>query len=527
MRKLFYIFVLSLVVFSCKKEETWWESDLSAPLATARLGIGDLLPDSVIEIDAGQRVNLIFNENIFQFGIDSLLNIEPDTIHKSFSIAPLFQFTFNPGQTFYSSGETFDFQSVDAQISRAILKNGTFYLRAENTISGELDIILKIPKASKDGEIFEITETIPAGNNNDIGILEVEIDVSGYELDLSGASGSDFNQLQVEFILKNPIDGVPITAYNADVVNLELSYSDLGLEYAIGYFGSESVNVSDGSGFAILKDYNEAVINLNEAVAELKFSNGFGVEIQASIFQLKAWNTITGNSLSLDNSLIGSSINLSRATYNGGNVSAVEKTYVLNNSNSNITNWIEILPDSIKINARADLNPFGNIANYNDFVSDKSKLSCNIDLRIPLQLSMSNLVFRDTTSVKWPGDDNFSIQSGVLYLFAQNSFPANVILELVGLDQSNNIVLNLNSYLEHSSTSGSLGLISGSTDHSLVSSLLKFKLDSQAAAQMNEVEKIAIRAKFETENYPEEVTFTVSDSLHILISTDINTRFSL
>lgn len=526
MRKLFYIFVIALIVLSCKKEQTWWETDLSAPLVISHLGIGDLLPDSVIDIDADQKVSLIFSENVFEIGIDSLINIEPDTVHKSFSIAPLLHFTFNPGQTFYSSNETFNFEGIEAQISRAILKSGVFHLRAENTISGELNIILRIPKATKQGVVFEINETIPAADNNGAGVLEREIDVSGYELNLTGQTGSDFNRLQVEFILKNPIDGQSITAYNTDLVSIALSYSDLGLEYAKGYFGTEAINLSESSAFNDLRDYNEAVINLSDAIAQIKFSNGFGADIKAFVFQLRGWNTATGHALSLDNSLIGSSINLSRAAYNNGNISAFEKNYLLNNSNSNITEWIGLLPDSIKINARADLNPFGNISNYNDFVSDKGTLTCDIDLRIPLRLSLSNLVFRDTTSMEWPVNESLTIQKSVLYLFAKNSFPANVTLELTGLDPLNNVVLNLNSFLESSVATSSLGLISGSSDHSLVGSLLKFNLDSDAVAKMNEVKKIAIKAKFETEDYPVEVLFTANDSLHILISTDINTRFS-
>src|SRR5690554_2678139 len=524
MRKLLYFFVIALVVFSCKKEETWWETALSAPLVTSSLGIGDLLPDSVYDIDADQKVSLVFNENIFELGIDSLFEIEPDTIQKSFSIAPLFEFTFNPGQTFYSSGETFDFQGIEAQLSLAILKSGIFYLRAENTISGELNIILKIPKATQNGEILEISETIPAADNNGNGVLDKAIDISGYELDLTGTGG--FNQLTVAFILKNPDDGEPITAYNTDVVDLELSYSDLEVEYAIGYFGSGTLNIMESSELDILKEYNETVLNLNNATALIEFRNGIGVDIQASIFQLKAFNKISGNGLSLDHSLIGSTIHLSRASYNDGNILASAKTYLLDNSNSNITEWIEVLPDSVKINAHADFNPFGNISNYNDFISDRGYLSCDLNLRIPLQLSLSNLVLRDTTIVKWPGDENYIFQNGVLYLFAKNSFPANMILEFKGLDRFDNVVLDLTSYLDNSTSTGLPGLISGSTDHSLVSSLLKFNLDTHAASQMKEVNKIAIKAKFETENYPQEVLFSANDSLHILISTDINTRFS-
>jgi len=526
MRKLFFITFLVLLICSCKKDMTSWDTDLSAPLAMSRLGIADLLPDSIIEVDGDQRVSLAFHENIFEFGIDSLLDIEPDTVQKSFSIAPLLEFTFNPGQTFYSSDETFNFDGIEAQISHAILKNGSFYLRATNMIAGPLDITLIIPKATKNGVALQITETVPSADSSGPGILEKDIDVSDYELDLTGLSGNAYNELKVEFILKNPIDGEPITAYKDDVVKLELSYSQLGLKYAKGYFGSESLAISEGSYFEILKDFNDAVINLKEAIADIRFSNGFGVEVQASVFQLKGLNNTTTNVLSLNHSLIGSSINLSRATYNDGNVSPVVKSYLLNNSNSNITEWIEVLPDSIKINAQANLNPFGNISNYNDFISDKSKLSCDIDLRIPLQLSLSNLVFKDTTSIEWPNDDNFMIQSGILYLFAKNSFPANVHLQLTGLDDFNQAILDLNYYLENSSASGSTALIAGSSDNILVSSLLKFNLDAEAVAKMNEVSKVAIRAKFETENYPEEVTFTANDSLHILISTDITTRFS-
>ncbi len=325
----------------------------------------------------------------------------------------------------------------------------------------------------------------------------------------------------MEFTLTNPIENDPITVSNTDFVNLFLSYSELDVSYALGYFGSELLDLNEASSFSVLEDYRESILNLSSLEADLIFSNGFGVDIQASIYQLKAFNAHSESMVTLENSLIGSSINLSRAIDNGGTVTPFMKSYSLNSSNSNIADFIEIIPDSIKILASADLNPFGNISNYNDFLSAESSLRCDVDIRIPLQLSLSNLILSDTTDINWPADESFQINSGVLYLKAENSFPAELSLHLIALDGNDNALLDLNNYL-----SDSQGTIGGSPDHLPILSLLKYTLDENAIEQMEKAKKVAIRASFETAAYPQEVNFYQGDSLRLLISTDINSKIT-
>jgi len=163
--------MLFLLLLSCKKEPTSWDVNINAPLIRTNLGIGDLIPDSLLSFGSDQSVSFQIDENLFDIGIDSLISIDPDTVSKIFSISPLLQFTFNPGQTFYSSDESFEFSGVEAQLSRAILKGGRLILYAENTIDGNLNFVLKIPKAFKNGESLIISETIPASSGAENGIL--------------------------------------------------------------------------------------------------------------------------------------------------------------------------------------------------------------------------------------------------------------------------------------------------------------------------------------------------------------------
>lgn len=485
------------------------------------MGIRDLIPDSLLEIGSDQVVAIRLDENLFDIGIDSLIEFEPDTITKTFSIAPIIEFTFNPGQTFYSSFESFTFGDVEAQLSQAILKSGKLILIAENSIDGDLNFILNIPKAKKNGESLSIIQTVPGSSGSQNGILQYEFDISDYVLDLTGQSGNVFNELDVQFILSNPLTGEPITAYNTDTVHLSLSYSDLELKFATGYFGSESISLTEGSIIDAFDEFNDVSIGVDEVNAELIFTNGFGIDIQASIFQFKAMNSLSGNSLNLSHDLIGSNINLSRSGLSGYEPIPYQKNYTLNNSNSNITSFLELLPDSIFINANANLNPFGNISNYNDFISSESRLRCDIALTIPLKFSLSNLSIRDTTELNWPENENFTIQSGNLFLQASNSFPVNITLKIKALDHLNNTVLDLNTYLV-----GSIGLIPGRQTNESTLSLLKFSLSEDAVAQLKTAKKLAITGNFETTNYPENVIFNESDSLKIKIITDLNSTLS-
>lgn len=515
---LFSFFIATLL--SCSKEPASWETRVSAPLVKATLGLDNLIADSLIQINNDQSVAIRLKRNILTFRVDSLIEIPADTVERKFSIAPLASFTFNPGQTFYETNDQFEFDNIGAQLSKAIIKDGILKFHAENTIPSPLDFVLEIPGASIEGSTLNIKKTVPGSNAGQNGILDFNIDLRDYSLDLRGPDHYSYNSLGVNFRLTIPQDGDAVTVYNTDFVNLQLTYSGLEVAYAKGYLGTLNQSVKESTSLPDFKNFNDAILDLENSTATLNFSNGFGVDIQAHISQIKGWNTSQNTSLSLQSSFIGNTINLSRAAYSDDRITPFEKSYLLDNGNSNIDEMLELLPDSIRIQADINVNPFGNISNYNDFVSYESTITCILDAYIPLTLSLSNITLRDTATFDFKDDPTFVINNGILYLAAANGFPANVKISLQALNQDNRVMLSLDNYLTGD------GVIRGRTDSIPRNSILKYNLNDAVVLALKQASKIAIKADFETTNYPDKMTFTSSDSLHILISSDINSTIN-
>lgn len=507
-----------LIVFSaCKKEPVTWDSSFGMPLIQSQLGLSDLIPDSLIEVDGDNNVSIRFIEEILNIGIDSLVKIEGDTIEKSFSIAPVIEFEFDPGTTFISEADEFEFNNIDVQLKEASIKSGVIVLYAENSIQSPLNFTIHIPGATLDGNPLAVSVVVPPGTANQNGTLIHEIELANYHLDLTGILNNGYNMLSVSYEVEVPDDAVPVTVYDSDLVNLKMTYVSLEIEYAIGYLGSQSIDLNESSSFGFLEELSNIALDISGATADINLRNSFGVDMQAFIYQLQAWNTASGNQVNLQSEMIGSNIGLSRASFDYHSVDPFVKTFGLNQNNSNLDDIIELIPDSIRIQANASLNPFGNISNYNDFVVDKSRLICEIDMRIPLTIGLTNLAVGDTSSFNWTVN-NPEIHSAVLYVVVSNSFPADVDFSLLGLDAELDEIINFEQYLDPESDI----LIAGRIDNIPGTSILVYNLDEQAVSILDHTKHLAFNADFQTASYPDLVTFEADDHLDILISADIN-----
>lgn len=513
------ILLVTASLFACTREPTRWDTTQNVPLVKADLSLDDLIEDSLIQVNADQTVGIRLRRELLSFRVDSLVKIPSDTIERAFTIAPLAEFTLNPGQTFYQTDDNFEFDNMEAQLSQAIIKAGILHFHAENTIPSPLDFLLSIPGASIDGEPLQIEATVPPSSSGENGMLDLDVDLSDYSLDLTGADGFGYNMLTVNFSLTIPDEGGTVVVFNDDFVNMQLTYAELEVAYARGYLGTLTDDINQSTTLSDFKNFNEAILDIQNSSAEIKFSNGFGVDIQAEIFQIKGWNTSKNTALALTGSFIGNTINLSRATYSNGRILPFDKTYQLDNGNSNLDAMLELLPDSLRIRANIAVNPFGNISNYNDFVSYHSKITASLDAYIPLSVGLSGLALRDTATFEFGDDKNVSVKSGKLYLAAGNGFPVNISLSLKALNANNEIVLDLDNYAESD-------FIAGRTDSVPVQSIVQYNINEAVMTILKDATKIAIKADFETTNYPDRMTFTNNDSLRILISSDINATFN-
>ncbi len=503
---------------SCQKAPTTWDTDLSIPILNTTLNLSALIPDSLLTGNSDGEAAIMYRERVLDIGLDSLLELGSDTVSRTFTIAPLSQFTFNPGQSFYSSTNSFVFSGIEAELTNAILKSGNLVLSASNNIQSDLIFRVQIPKAKKNGLSFSVETIIPPRAEGFAGIGEVEIDLSDYELDLRGQSGSDFNTLDVSFVLSVPDEADAVTVSITEEVDLSVSYNDLKFSKVNGYFGTENIDVGSAGSFTGFPALNEAMIDIDALEANLSISNGFGIEVRAFLNQLKFSNSINGASLSLQNSIIGSPINISRASLSNGSLTESTRNFSLDQNNSNIDELLEILPDSLTVIGNADINPLGNISNYNDFATDESRLSADLEVLFPLKLSIDNLILRDTSSFGWSKDEIYFNQ-GYLFALAQNSFPMDASLSIKFLDRDKNPILNLDEYLLSPEVPVIFGRMNMNTSQT---SFLQYLIDEDSIDILQRAEYIVYATHFRTSNYPEKVVFQSIDKISIRLSVRAN-----
>ena len=512
------IFFLILLIIGCKKDPTTWNTSNSAPILRASLGINDLVADSLLNTDENGLVSIVYSNDIFTFGIDSLVEVVEDTVTNSFSIFPVSEIEVSAGQQFFNQSEVLAFEQIDAALSRAIIRLGDLKFRAESDIDGDLIFRVVIPEAKRNGESFEYEEIIPAGSLSAPGILLETTDMTGYDLNLTGASGSEFNEIEIIYSLIVPEYEEQVTIFSTNEVTMEITFDGLEVEFVEGYLGTEEFEFDEKSYFENIPELSEAMLNLSEASLDLSISNGFGVDLQALIFNLKAENSISGKQIDLNHNIIGSTINLSRASIHQGIPDPTEKNYLIDQSNSNIIDLLEIIPDSIEISGRAELNPFGNNSNYNDFASYQSEFKCTAQIEIPLFASFSNLILRETSNLDW--NEGAEISKTVVYLHSKSTFRANTELSLILVDADGNEFFNLTELL----AADQVPVISGATSEQPSITTLVFEFSEQDIMLLQKASEITTELRFETTNYPDLVEIRSTDKIDILISADIDAQ---
>ena len=123
----------------------------------------------------------------------------------------------------------------------------------------------------------------------------------------------------------------------------------------------------------------------------------------------------------------------------------------INTGNSNIDQLIEIFPNQMIYNIDLIINPLGNISGYNDFVYKKHVLETNLKVEFPLSLIASNLTLQDTVDFSLPDEaETGRIIDGTLFLFANNGFPFDAVIELKLYDENGGYIqsIQVNDYIK-------------------------------------------------------------------------------
>jgi len=364
-------FLLAISFFACKKDlkRPNWDVNLLAPLINTSLTINDLLPDSVLQTNADTSLKLVYNTNILDINMDSLFKIPDTTIANIYNI-PVTSVA-NPGSNFYSDNKNIKLNvSNGVELNKARIESGFIEIEVFSDIKEKIVVKYTIPSATLNGDTLVVNELIPAATSSQQGYLKKIIDISGYDLDLTGTSGSAVNTFITRangIIDSNATGPVTLVAGDQIIINNKL------------IAGS---------------------VDLNQVSVNLSFQNGFGIDAQLNINQFTSFNTSKNQSVILNHSIINSPININRAqeTFTVPEVTYSYYNVAINTSNSNIDQMIELLPNRLVYDMNLNVNPLGNISGNNDFVFKKYPLKTMLNVEFPLSFIANNLTLVDTVN---------------------------------------------------------------------------------------------------------------------------------
>lgn len=521
MRKLFLPLAscLLLLVSSCKQESgnAEWDIDVLAPVITTTLTLQDLMDDSLLIVNPDSSLKLVYINNFSNLLIDTLLSIPDTTVVNALSL-PL-STTIQPGLDIITINTETRYALKDAQLVEAYVRSGQIIVEFQNNLNAGVTIDYAIPGATLNGTAFAVTRNVAAN-----GSLTETIDITGYHLDLRGLNGNSYNTMVSSFGGSTDVNGPPVQIIaNQPFITVSNSFVDVVPQYARGYFGSPEVSVeNESTKFDFLKKIIDGQLGLEEVKLSLSLENYIGADGQIEIQNITSVNERTGVSIDLQHAVMGTPINITRASeawINSGNVTPTIKSYVFDNSNSNIRALIENLPHRLDYSLDFKLNPLGNISSGNDFFYYEKNIKTNLELEVPMTFYSDHLTLSDTLDFNADaGRAGSKVNSGGFRIIADNSFPLSATMTLILIDENNVAIDSLYSLnnIAAPALDGNFKSIG-----SLVSTL-DVPISSATADKLNNTKRINIKIVFDTPLAPQLLKIYDHYKMDIKIIADFN-----
>jgi hypothetical protein len=530
MKKILIPIVASFLLLSCKKEKTYWDADIVSPVATSSLNLSNLFPDTLLTANSDGSLKIALETDLFRLTADTLLKL-PDTTFENMYVPPFVfpgqYFTYNPGDNinFLPSNEvTFDIAN-GVKLKEAMIHSGKLHVEIFNPLRQPTIFTCSVSSATFNSVALSVTMPMPAGTQAHPAYRDTFIDVSNYHVNFTGQAGNKSNTvIQNMAIQISPLATMDTMKYG-DTLRTNITFIDLVPQFGRGYFGTQTLQLGpDTTVFDAFNQISSGSLNLDAANIQLQVTNEFGIDLRSNILFLQSLNPQNAT-IALNGPSIGSSFNVGRATATGNPAAPVipyNKTLTYTELNSNITQFIGNLPRSISYSLSSQLNPLGNVSGYNDFAYYGTSLSAHMKAEIPLKFSANNIVLRDTTTfdISSLNEQIDNINEGKLRLRAINSYPFNLTLTGMLLDENNHVIETLISGPGNVILAPSVGPNGASIGTH--ETWLEIPFDKGKLESMKKARKIAYYIQFNTTNQPGSVTFMNTDKLDLLLTADFN-----
>ena len=508
---------------ACERDSlgTRWDIDTAVPVAKGTVNLIEAIPDSIISTDSDGRVSLTYKDELLAIRADSLFNL-PDTTTEDFYTFPIGPIDFPPGYVLFSDTQNTRFDISGVNLKEAVIRSGTINLVLTGTIAGATEFTFEIPGATKNGQPLTQTAPIPAGSFSNPSTITIPVDMTGYTLDLRGLNQDRYNTLEVRFQLRLDPNGPIVTVSPGEYFRMNITYAALVPEVLRGQFLQRTEAINETEAVELFEGLNSGSILLDRMNLDMRITNEVGSDIRVTINSLESRNTFDQTGVELQHTSIGSPINLTRAEENPSNTPPVKGfsyDILFTDQNSNITDFLGVLPNELAYDIDLFLNPLGSSSNGNDFLYYGTGLDLRIDATIPLSVTAENVMFSDTSRIE-ALDDNTEdeldyVLGGDLTVFIENDYPFDITSTFVILD-SNKVPMDT-LLPEPVTTPGGIPGTNGRVDEPAVSDF-KIMVDPDRLDLLNNGGYLVYRGIFNTVNLPQSVTIYDDYKLNYRIS---------
>ncbi len=496
-RQFLILLLLTILICSCKKKLTTWNTDWSAPIISDTISLSNLYNDSTLVSSNQTSIDLDLTRTILNLGLSDLVGFPDTTINQSFNL----NFSLSsvpPGYTFANTIEEHSFDLNDVQLKKVDVSSGSIKLKVFNSIATKVNFKIILPGITKNGLAFEQIFFVNAGTNAQPGSAEELLDISGYSFDLRGVNGLGYNKLQSQLIITSDPTGPSVAISSNNDFSFSAELSGLKFSYAKGYFGNTLI--SETAEF-LVPYFNSIVagnLDLPSANLDFEIENGMKFGIKGKIVSAENTNS-SGNTSQLVSSNLGNDFLISPATGSWNSLQTSSQHLIFSAANSNIENYLENFGSSHQLAYQLQLNPWGNVSGGNDEIFENSRLKIKIKTQVPLTIGADGLTLRDTFNIDLKQNSNKThAKSGLISLSAMNAFPFACEPILYLLNENGTILNTINATSQiYSSLLGSLNTQSGLFEKS---SLLEFVLTEDIVENLDKIKKIVVQAKFDTPN---------------------------
>lgn len=399
------------------------------------VNLGDLIQPGDTILDP--RDTILFDETglmkIFVYQ-DSLVDISVSDFYSGF---PNESFTGTYG--ILSTGSELIEESIeidpgmDIELKSMKIITGEISYSISSSCTFPVDFVLTL-NGVYDETMNPIQQSIPVGANSTASGL---VNLDGALADLSLDATQPYNRIVVSgLVTPGGTGSEPIGSVDLEIIVPEPEY-----DYITGYFGmqtegeeNDTIDLDLGEIFA----GNSNAFYLANPIMRMHYRNSFGLPIEIST---EARGVIEGEA----------PVYLNRAAENlvyptTTEIREAESIFVIDKDNSDLPDIISMLPDQIIFGGSVTTNPLGDTGTDNIVFSD-SRLIADLEVEIPMEFWMNNLVLADTIdNFLSPDEDGESpfdfIDQFELRMFIENGFPLGGMFSITLYDSATTTVMS-------------------------------------------------------------------------------------